>query len=173
MLPLERTGAVDGAELYGAVSNALWTQRDLLDRLLYRLVAEQLVLTSGSTRWLAKADDDVRQALDDLRTGEVARAVHVDALVRHFGMEPDASLADLAVGAPDLWADLLTDHRLALRELAFEVQQVSDENQRLLKAGANAVRETLASVGGAVRRYDATGSPVGSSSGAMLLDEQV
>ena len=35
------------------VSNILWRQRQLLELLLFKLEEEQLVLKSGSTRWLA------------------------------------------------------------------------------------------------------------------------
>lgn len=160
-------------EMYGAVSNALWRQRELLETLLYRLVGEQLILTSGSTRWLAKADADLRHAVDELRRGEVARAMDVEILAAALGLPGDPALADLVALAPALWAEILTDHRNALQELAFEVQRVADENGRLLQAGAKAVRETLAGIGTAVRRYDATGSAVRATPRAMLLDEQV
>lgn len=167
----------DETEMYGAVSNALWLQRELLETLLYRLVTEQLILTSGTTRWLAKADGDVRDALEQLRRGEVARAMHVETLVSAIGLESEPALADLAALAPGMWADILSDHRTALQELAFEVQRVADENGRLLQAGAQAVRETLSGIGNAVHRYDAhrydaTGSAVRANPAAMLLDEQ-
>ena len=163
---------VDEGELYGAVDNTLWRQRDLLEGLLHRLVAEQLVLTNGATRWLARADDDVRAALEKLRCGEVARAIEVDALAHHLDRDGDISLADLAASAPGIWGTLLTEHLSALRELAFEVQKAADENHRLLAAGARAVRDTLAGVGRAVSTYDATGSAVHGRPGAVLLDEQ-
>jgi hypothetical protein len=173
MLPTERTATVELTELYGAVSNALWIQRELLQTLLFRLSTENFVLTSGATRWLAKADDDVQHALDELRSGEVARAVAVDALVRRLELGSDPSLAEIADGAPGMWHDVLTEHRAALRELAFEVHQVTQDNQRLLQSGVNAVRETLAGIGNLVRRYDATGGTVRTNPSAMLLDEQV
>jgi len=174
--PLERMAQLassDETELYGAVSNALWMQRELLETLLYRLAAEQLILTSGTTRWLAKADADLRHAVDELRRGEVARAMHVESLAATLGLDGDPALSDLVALAPDVWADILADHRSALQELAFEVQRVADENGRLLQAGAKAVRETLAGIGPAVHRYDASGSAVRGNPRAMLLDEQV
>jgi len=162
----------DETEMYGAVSNALWLQRELLETVLYRLVTEQLILTSGTTRWLAKADGDVRHALDELRRGEVARAMHVETLASAIGLKGEPALAELAALAPGMWTEILTDHRSALQELAFEVQRTADENGRLLQAGAQAVRDTLAGIGNAVHRYDATGSAVRTNPGAMLIDEQ-
>lgn len=172
MPPQERLASTDEAARYGAVSNALWEQRQLLEALLYRLVTEQLVLTSGATRWLAKADDDVRRALDNLRAGELNRAMQVDSLLVQLGGDREQSLAELAASAPGMWVDVLTEHRTALRELAFEVGRVSDENQKLLHAGAKAVRDTLAGIGNVVRRYDATGNAVQGQPRAFLLDEQ-
>jgi hypothetical protein len=163
---------VDVADLYGALSDTLWRQRELLEGLLHRLVGEQLVLTSGATRWLARADDDVRHALEDLRCGEIARAMEVEELARRLGRDGEVSLAELAATAPELWAELLTEHLTVLRELAFEVQQAADENHRLLAAGARAVGETLSGISKVVSVYDATGSPVRGRPGAVLLDEQ-
>jgi hypothetical protein len=169
MLSLE----VDDDALYGAVANTLWRQRDLLEGLLHRLVGERLVLTNGATRWLARADDDVRAALDELRCGEVARAIEVEALARHLGRDDEITLAELAGAAPGIWAVLLTEHLTALRQLAFEVQQAADENHQLLAAGARAVRDTLAGIGSVVSIYDANGAAVHGRPGAVLLDEQV
>ena len=163
---------VDEGELYGAVGNALWRQRDLLEGLLHRLVAEQFVLTNGATRWLARADDDVRAALEELRCGEVVRAMEVDALAQHLNRDGEISLGELAASAPGVWAALLTEHLTALRELAFEVQKAAEENHRLLAAGAGAVRDTLSGLGSVVSLYDASGTAVRGRPGAVLLDEQ-
>lgn len=157
---------------FSAVSNALWMQRDALQALLFRLVCEQLILTSGSSRWLAPADDEVRAAVERLRGGEVLRAAEVDELTRLLGLDPDASLADIAAAAPEPWGTLFTDHRTALRALAFEVQSVADENRRLLDAGAKAVAETLAEISNVVIRYDATGRAVQGQPRSFFLDEQ-
>lgn len=132
--------------LYTAVSDALWLQRETLQTLLYRLVCEKLVLISGSNRWLARADDEVREALQRLRDGELLRALEVDELTRTLGLGADASLAEIAAGAPEPWGTLLSDHRDALRTITFEVQSVADENRHLLESGAQAVHKTLTEI---------------------------
>lgn len=119
--------------IYTAVSDALWLQRDNLRTLLYRLVCENLVLASGSIRWLAQADDDVRAEVERLRAGELVRAAEVEELIRLLGLDPDASLAALAAAAPEPWSTLLTDHRTALRSLVVEVQRMADTNRQLLE----------------------------------------
>lgn len=173
MLQMERdAGVANDTSAYDAVSSALWAQRDALEDLLFRLVSEQLVLTSGSNRWLARADDEVRAAIEALRGGEVLRAIEVDELNRLLRLDPQASLADIAAAAPEPWATLLAEHRAALRGLVFEVQSVADENRRLLSSGAKAVAETLAELSNLVTRYDATGRSVHGQPRAILLDEQ-
>jgi hypothetical protein len=121
------------AAIYTSVSDALWLQRDNLRTLLYRLVCENLVLTSASIRWLALADDEVRAAVERVRAGELVRAAEVNELIRLRGLDPDASLAVLATSAPEPWGSLLADHRTALRALVVEVQRVAETNRRLLE----------------------------------------
>lgn len=157
---------------YTAVSNALWVQRETLQTLLYRLVSEKLILISGSSRWLPRADDEVRAAVEQLRGGELIRAAEVEELTRILGLDPGASLAELAAASPEPWGTLLADHRTALRTLAFEVNGVADENQQLLDAGSRAVAETLAEISNVVTSYDAAGRAVRGTPRSMLLDEQ-
>ena len=158
--------------LFPAVSNALWMQREALEMLLYRLMAEQLVVSSGSTRFLVRADADVQAAIHDVQGGELVRAAETDALLRELGLPAEASLAEIADAAPEPWSTLLDEHRTALRTLSFEVQAAADENHRLLDAGARAVHETLAGLGSAVSGYDDTGHAVRRRSAALLFDEQ-
>jgi hypothetical protein len=173
MLQMERDAPMTReTAAYTAVSNALWVQRETLQTLLYRLVSEKLVLISGSTRWLPRADDEVRAAVEQLRGGELMRAAEVEELTRILGLQPDASLAEIAAASQEPWNTLLADHRTALRSLAFEVQAVADENQHLLDAGSKAVAETLAEISNVVTSYDATGRAVRGHARAMFLDEQ-
>jgi hypothetical protein len=169
------TGEFDtaaAAPAFAAVSNVLWSERETLEHLLYKLVAEQLVLTSGATRWLNHADAEVRAALDRLRASEVIRAAEVEALALAIGLPLETSLGELAEAAPEPWSTVLADHRTALRQLVFEIEGVGAENRRLLSAGAKAIRETLDHLGLAVAGYDATGSAVSTRRGPVLLDEQ-
>ncbi len=159
--------------VYNAVSNALWLQRETLQTLLFRLVCENLVLTSGSDRWLARADDEVRAAVERLRNGELLRAAEVDELIQLLGLDAAASLGELAAASPEPWDTLLADHRTALRTLAFEIQDVAEENRHLLESGSRAVHDTLAEISRVVTRYDETGRAVRTHPRSMLLDEQV
>ena len=50
----------------------LWRERELLEALLYRLELEAVVMSTGRTRWLANAANDVDAASAALRDIEVA-----------------------------------------------------------------------------------------------------
>jgi hypothetical protein len=160
------------ADACTAVSASLWAQRDALETLLFRLVEEQLIVSSGSTRWLARADTEVAKAIDTSRAGEVLRAVEVDALTAVLGLPAEATLAELASAVPEPWTTVFDDHRTALRGLALDVQAVAGDNRHLLEAGAAAVRESLDRITRDVRTYNATGRAVDYTSGPLLLDQQ-
>ena len=63
----------------------LWRQRDLLERLTYRLECEQLLLAAGRNRWLAVATSEVEHVLEELRIVEMQRAVIADQVARSVG----------------------------------------------------------------------------------------
>jgi hypothetical protein len=75
----------------------------------------------------------VADALTWLRTSEVVRAALHEELAGDLGLRADATLADLADGAPEPWPDLLGEHRTALCELAAEVDAEIAANRRLLQ----------------------------------------
>ena len=53
------------------LSEVLWRERHLLELLLFKLEEEQLVLTSGRTRWLGHATREVETVLEEIRTAEL------------------------------------------------------------------------------------------------------
>jgi hypothetical protein len=142
---------------FGAVSAVLWDERDTLELLEFKLTEENLLVTSGATRWLHRADAEVRAALQRLRLGEVARASEAQALARSLQMPLDMTLAQLADIAPEPWSTLLSAHRAALRGLFFEVEAVAAENRRTLEVGWQAIHETLDGLDLPVTNYIATG----------------
>lgn len=153
----------------------LWEQRRLLERLLYRLVSQQLLLTSGQTRWLGHADADVTTAMTAIKDAEVLRAIEVESLAAKLGVSGDVSLAELAELAQEPWSTTLHDHRSALRALAAEIDATVAENRRLLKAGAQAIGETLSKLGtfaSTYGTYGARGQSIRRGDGPTFLDEQ-
>jgi hypothetical protein len=157
---------------YSDVSSVLWREREVLQDLLYKLLTETLIVSAGHTRWLAKANDDVAQALDELRATEVLRAAEVEAIAVELNADEPPSLAELATSAPEPWATIFADHRASLLVLVAEVEQATDDARSLLSAGSRSVRETLLSFTQALDTYDNRGSASGSHPAPMLMDEQ-
>jgi hypothetical protein len=175
MLELQRSGGTtdtsDASEELDAVSALLWAERETLEFLLFKLVEEQLVLVSGSTRWMNRADVEMQAAVDRMRTSEVARAAQMEAVAGLLRLPLQSTLAELASAAPEPWPLLLTDHRTALRALVLEVEAVAAQNRRLVEANARAIRETPDSLRMSVSAFDATGAPFSSFRGPFLLND--
>ncbi|HEX8508791.1 MAG TPA: flagellar export chaperone FlgN, partial [Propionibacteriaceae bacterium] len=78
------------------LSSVLWRSRELLELLLFKLEEEQLLLASGRSRWLPHATREVEVVLDQIRQTEVARAAYSQATALDLGLEPNASLGEVA-----------------------------------------------------------------------------
>ena len=139
------------------VSNVLWREREQLELLLFKLEEEQLVLSSGRTRWLAHATREVEVVLEQVRATELLRAVEVDSYAAAVGLDPSPSLSDLALLSPEPWRDLLIAHRDALVEITTAIGRVSATNRDVLAHAHRAAHETLLSVSGQLETYAPTG----------------
>jgi flagellar biosynthesis/type III secretory pathway chaperone len=153
----------------------LWRQRDLLERLVYRLECEQVLLAAGRTRFLALATGEVEELMTALRVVEMQRAGAADRAAREAGLAPGASLAELAAAVQPPWTGVLVEHRDALLALTRELGTLAESNRTLMAAGLRAVEAALAgaathdataSVG-----YDARGrSDLLSGAGPIVVD---
>jgi FlgN protein len=157
---------------FSEVSALLWRERETLDLLLFKLVEEQLIMSSGQTRWLSRADREIEAVLNELRTTEVLRALEVDGLADELGLPASPSLSLLAEVAPAPWDTLLNEHRQALIIAIGAIEQVKNGNRALIVAGTRAVRETMLSVSDSVDTYDARGQAAAPTHRALLMDEQ-
>ncbi|MFC0713838.1 flagellar export chaperone FlgN [Cellulomonas biazotea] len=151
------------------LSDALWQQRNLLELLLFKLEEEQLILTSGRSRWLAHATREVETVLDEIRTAELGRALAAELAAVTLGLPAESSLAQIAAAAPAPWDDLLRAHRDAFTSLATEIAQLSDGNRELLTLSHRATQETLATLQD-VHTYTGTGATAATSHAAQLVD---
>ncbi|MBO9553070.1 flagellar export chaperone FlgN [Cellulomonas sp.] len=151
------------------LSEVLWHQRNLLELLLFKLEEEQMILTSGRSRWLSHATREVETVLDEIRQAELGRAVAADTAAMHLGLLPGSSLAMLAEHAPAPWDELLRAHRDAFASLSAEIGQLADGNRELLRMSHRATQETLASLQD-VSTYDGTGQSAPSERVAQLVD---
>ncbi|MEJ5914254.1 flagellar export chaperone FlgN [Pseudokineococcus sp. 1T1Z-3] len=129
------------------LSNVLWREREVLELLLFKLEEEQLVLTSGRTRWLAHATREVEVVLEQVRAAELERALHVDAVAAEHGAPAGAGLRQLADVVPSPWDEVLGSHRDAFLVLTTEIGATAQANRDVLSAGSRALDVALASVG--------------------------
>jgi flagellar biosynthesis/type III secretory pathway chaperone len=152
------------------LSDVLWTERNLLELLLFKLEEEQLVLTSGRTRWLGHATREVETVLDQIRDAELGRSVESDAVALELGLAPGSGLAALAEHAPAPWDELLRAHRDAFVTLTTEIAQLADGNRELLAMSHRATQETLLSLQDSVQTYDGQGNQAAADRTAQLID---
>lgn len=125
------------------LSLVLWRERELLETLLFKLETEQLVLASGRPRWVARASDEVAEAVQRIRETEVLR---VDAAARaaaRVGLDVDSSLTALVEASPEPWKSILDDHRTAFLQLTADIAALAERNRELITSGYRAAREAM------------------------------
>ena len=125
----------------------LWRQRELLERLVYRLECEQLLMAAGRTRFLGLATGEVETLLDELGVIEVQRAAVADRVAADCGLESGASLEEIAGTVQPPWTEVLIEHRHALLTLTAELSALAETNRHLMAAGMKAVETALANLG--------------------------
>ncbi|WP_375480203.1 flagellar export chaperone FlgN [uncultured Jatrophihabitans sp.] len=123
----------DAATAFAPVDSLLWSERSLLQRLLYQLSAQELVISAGRTEWLRDSDVEVRALVHDLQLHELARATETDALAARYGLPPAAPLRRIVAAAPEPWATIMADHLHALRELQDAIDHTAERNAALLR----------------------------------------
>jgi FlgN protein len=156
------------------LSSVLWRSRELLELLLFKLEEEQLLLAAGRSRWLAHATREVEVVLDQIRQSEVARAAYAQATAVELGLDPDASLGELADAAPGPWSELLHQHRKAFLTMTSEITALAATNRDLLSAGQRAARETMMVISGSVETYGRQGKTVNDAARrSHLVDEAI
>jgi FlgN protein len=156
----------------------LWRQRDLLERLVYRLECEQLLLASGRTRFLALATAEVEAVLAEVRVLDVQRAAAADSVAAEVGAGSGASLEELAAAVQPPWTSVLLEHREALLVLTRELGALAETNRSVMAGGMKAVESALAGLGGregvASVGYDARGhSDLIQGPGAIVVDRSL
>jgi hypothetical protein len=163
------------------VSNILWRERQLMQLLLFKLQTEQLILTSGQTRFLADATREVEMVINELKESELMRAVAVDSLAAEMGLGPSPSLRELAAVVPAPWDNILEEHRKAFLADTQEIFALAQTNRELLAQGHKAARDALewltnngseaAGADAQADAYSANGSTTKvSQAGAKLVD---
>ncbi|WP_026532258.1 flagellar protein FlgN [Arthrobacter sp. H41] len=156
------------------LSSLLWQERELLELLVFKLEEEQLLLTSGKTRWLHHATREVEQVLERLRNAGLARAVEVSGLAATWSTPENATLRQLAAAAPDgPWGEILTAHLNAMTTLAAQIGELRDSNQQFLRAASRSTQETLAGLNTDAGVYTSRGTTAGGHDKLHLLNQDL
>ena len=153
------------------LSTALWREREFLEMLLFKLEEEELVLTSGRTRWLGRAAREVESVLDQIRGVELGRAIEADDAAREVGIPEGASLFELAKAAPSPWNDLLRGHHVALVDVTTQIDAIAHANREVLSQSVRATQEALMGISATVSTYNTKGSSAQMVDASFLFDE--
>ena len=133
-------------------------EQDALERLLFKLREQHLILTSGEHRWLEACTAEVEAAVRELTaTGQHREAV-ADKVHTSYRLAAGSTLGALAERVDDeLVCQQLHQRQRMLRDVLDQVRRASRQNRQLLAHGLAATNDALA-VLGAVPTYDAGGA---------------
>jgi hypothetical protein len=155
------------------LSNILFRERDLLELLLFKLHVEQLLVSSGRSRWLPAAVREVESVLDEIRRTELTRAVEADQVAEGLGLASLPSLKALAAACEEPWRTHFTDHLQAFLTLTAEITELTTANKELLAAGQRATRDALLSLSFGAQTYSPSGEPVTTGTYHRLIDQSM
>lgn len=156
------------------LSHQLWTMRELLEQMVYKLEMQGLLLAAGRTRWLPFLNTEIESLMEAVNAVDAARSQASARLARRYGLRPDVSLSELLQYVEHPWGQLLAQHRLHLVSLQSEIEDVSNSNQELARRGLMRSREIIASLGdNSVDVYDPRGYARPLTTSALRLDRTV
>ena len=155
------------------LSTLLWRERELLELLMFKLEEEQLLLTTGKSKWLPFATREVEQVLARLRRVGMERTVESSTVALDWGLAEDATLRDIAAASPsDAWREIFTSHLNSLSSITAQIAEIRDTNLQHLRAATRSTQETLANLQPGAGGYDGYGAPAMATSGGHLFDRR-
>jgi hypothetical protein len=156
------------------LSHQLWTMRELLEQLVFKLEVQGLLLAAGRARWMPYVTAEIEAIIEAIGEVEVARSSASSRLARQHSQSSTSSLAELIDHVDDTWASLLAQHRLHLLSLQSEIEEISHSNHDIAHRGLTQSREIIASLGEqSVDVYDPRGLTTSLSMGSLRLDRTV
>ncbi len=156
------------------LSHQLWTMRELLQHLVFKLEVQALLLSTDRNRWVPFATAEIEATLTAIDEVEQARALASKRLTSQRGLPSNIRLTELIGRLGPPWDALLTQHRLHLLSLQGEIEEMSRANHEMAKRGLMRSRELIAAFGeGAVDVYDPHGASVSLVTASLRLDRTV
>jgi FlgN protein len=153
------------------LSHQLWTMRELLQHLVFKLEVQGMLMSTSRTRWVPFAAAEVDAILEAIDEVEHLRAAASRRLEAQNGFPGDIRLTDLIDRLGQPWGPLLAQHRLHLLSLQAEIEDMSRANHEMARRGLMRSREVIAAMGeSAVDVYDPHGASVSLVSASQRLD---
>jgi FtsZ-binding cell division protein ZapB len=139
------------------LSHHLWSLRQLLERLIYRLDVQQLLLAASRTRFLPLAAAEVDEASAAIAALDEHIRKAASDLAESVDLPPTAVLAELAEHTEPHVRQLLLDHRSALQILQSEVEELVRSNKELARRVISA-RDMLSALNSTTDTYTPKGT---------------
>jgi hypothetical protein len=132
-----------------ALSETLWSERHVLEYLLFKVTTARLLLTADERRFVALALDEVTRVVDELRALELHRVLALTPVAEAWGTDVgDLTLGVLASRAPVPWNVVFGDHQGAFKQMAAEIEETSAANRRLASSALAQVHSALETMSG-------------------------
>ena len=112
-------------------------ERQLLDRLLFKLVVGRELLATGEVRFLGPATAEVLRAASRVQEAELVRAVQLSRLAGEWEMPVEnMTLETLSWATPEPYRTLFEDHLTGFASLLIEIDAVAAQAGRMATRGA-------------------------------------
>lgn len=106
-----------------------------MERLTCALEIQQLVLANNRLRWLPMVTENLEDLAADIRNSEDDRVGATSRVAQSLGLQPNASLLELAQAAGEPYGSIWKQVRLQLIGLQAEIDQFSSENYEITRRG--------------------------------------
>lgn len=123
-------------------------QRQLLDDLLYRLVAARGVLAAGEIRFVGRASAEIETVINEIYVAESRRAEAIAQIALRLDISPkQITLRSLAQAAPEPYRSVLEHLHGEFIRLTDEIERAIATNKSLATKGAAELSRMLTALG--------------------------
>jgi hypothetical protein len=132
-----------------ALSETLWSERHVVEYLLFKVTTAKLLLAADERRFVAMALDEVERVVDKLREFELHRALALAPVAEAWGADAsELTLAVIAARAPVPWNGVFSDHHDTFKQMTAEIEETSAANRTLATSALGQVRNALETMSG-------------------------
>ena len=158
------------------LARILSLERNLLEYLLYKLVAARLLMVGDDPRYIIQSLVEVEDALDRVRDASARRQQHLVRLGAEIGVDPMKLTIDrLVEHAEPSTRFILYELKHDYVRLAHQIEQMSRDNRRLADLALATTTEALKHLAGSPTglTYDEHGGSRYAQPNPVTLDEVI